>query len=419
MPGTVPGVKRKHEGGIMIPFGVQVTGYQSLMKTLKGLVKTLPFPKPTLFSGPGSSLELCEAVSLMGVRKLLIVTDAMLVKIGLLDEMEKRLESLGIRFVVYDGILPDPTIDQIEAGLKILKRERCQAILAVGGGSPIDAAKVIAARAANNKSISKMEGMFKVFSAPLPLFVVPTTAGTGSEVTIAAVVSDPGRKKKSAIMDPKLVPMMAALDGSLMTGLPPNVTAATGMDALTHAVEAYISANALPETDAYALAATRLIMENLPTAVARGKNVEARQSMAFASYYAALAFTRAGVGYVHAISHNFGAYYHTPHGLGNAIVLPYVLEFSKQNCIRRLAKLAEASGLREKGDRPQTLANKFIEHIRSMNEEFGIPNQLEALKRSDIPDIARAALKEAHFTYAVPKYMDQRTCERLISRMLA
>ncbi|MGD1976811.1 MAG: iron-containing alcohol dehydrogenase [Gammaproteobacteria bacterium] len=402
----------------MIPFGVQVAGYQSLMKTLKGLVKTLPFPKPTLFTGPGSSLELCEAVSLMGVRKLLIVTDAMLVKIGLLDEMEKRLETLGIRFVVYDGILPDPTIDQIEAGLKILKRERCQAILAVGGGSPIDAAKVIAARATNKKPVSKMEGMFKVFSAPLPLFAVPTTAGTGSEVTIAAVVSDPGRKKKSAIMDPKLVPMMAALDGSLMTGLPPNVTAATGMDALTHAVEAYISANALPETDAYALAATRLIMENLPTAVATGKNVEARQSMAFASYYAALAFTRAGVGYVHAISHNFGAYYHTPHGLGNAIVLPYVLEYSKQNCIRRLARLAEASGLREKGDRPQTLANKFIAHIRTMNEEFGIPSGLEALERSDIPDIARAALKEAHFTYAVPKYMDQRTCERLISRML-
>jgi alcohol dehydrogenase class IV len=402
----------------MIPFGVQVAGYQSLMKTLKGLVKTLPFPKPTLFTGPGSSLELCEAVSLMGVRKLLIVTDAMLVKIGLLDEMEKRLETLGIRFVVYDGILPDPTIDQIEAGLKILKRERCQAILAVGGGSPIDAAKVIAARATNKKPVSKMEGMFKVFSAPLPLFAVPTTAGTGSEVTIAAVVSDPGRKKKSAIMDPKLVPMMAALDGSLMTGLPPNVTAATGMDALTHAVEAYISANALPETDAYALAATRLIMENLPTAVATGKNVEARQSMAFASYYAALAFTRAGVGYVHAISHNFGAYYHTPHGLGNAIVLPYVLEFSKQNCIRRLARLAEASGLREKGDRPQTLANKFIAHIRTMNEQFGIPSGLEALERSDIPDIARAALKEAHFTYAVPKYMDQRTCERLISRML-
>ena len=403
----------------MIPFGVQVAGYQSLMKTLKGVIKTLPFPKPTLFSGPGSSLDLCDAISLMGVRKVLIVTDAMLVKIGLLKDIEGRLEELGVRYAIYDGVLPDPTIDQIEAGLKILKRERCQAILAVGGGSPIDAAKVIAARATNDKPVSRMEGMFKVFSAPMPLYAIPTTAGTGSEVTIAAVVSDPRRKKKTPIMDPKLVPMMAALDGALMTGLPPPVTAATGMDALTHAVEAYISANALPETDGYALAATRLIMENLPTAVAKGKDVKARQAMAFASYYAALAFTRAGVGYVHAISHNFGAYYHTPHGLGNAIVLPYVLDFSKRSCTRRLANLAEVAGLRKKGDRPQALAGKFIDHIRAMNEQFGIPDTLEALKKSDIPAIARAALKEAHFTYAVPKYMDQKACEGLIAKMLA
>jgi len=403
----------------MIPFGVQVAGYQSLMKTLKGVIKTLPFPKPTLFSGPGSSLELCDAISLMGVRKVLIVTDAMLVKINLLKDIEGRLEELGVRYAVYDGVLPDPTVDQIEAGLKILKRERCQAILAVGGGSPIDAAKVIAARATNDKAVSRMEGMFKVFSAPLPLYAIPTTAGTGSEVTIAAVVSDPRRKKKTPIMDPKLVPMMAALDGALMTGLPPHVTAATGMDALTHAVEAYISANALPETDGYALAATRLIMENLPTAVAKGKDLKARQAMAFASYYAALAFTRAGVGSVRAISHNFGAYYHTPHGLGNAIVLPYVLDFSKRSCTRRLANLAEAAGLRKKGDRPQALAGKFIDHIRAMNEQFGIPDRLEALKKSDIPAIARAALKEAHFTYAVPKYMDQKACEGLIAKMLA
>jgi len=403
----------------MIPFGIQVAGYQSLMKTLKGVIKTLPFPKPTLFTGPGASLELCDAIALMGVRKLLIVTDGMLVKIGLLKGLEARLEKLGVRYVIYDGILPDPTIDQIEGGLKILRRERCQAILAVGGGSPIDAAKVIAARATNNKPVSKMEGMFKVFSAPMPLYVIPTTAGTGSEVTIAAVVSDPKKKKKSPIMDPKLVPMMAALDGALMTGLPPHVTAATGMDALTHAVEAYLSANALPETDGYALAATRLIMNNLPTAVANGKDVEARQAMSFASYYAALAFTRAGVGYVHAISHNFGAYYHTPHGLGNAIVLPYVLEFSKRSCVKRLATLAEVSGLREKGDRPQALANKFIDHIRSMNRDFDIPDRLEALKKSDIPAIARKALKEAHYTYAVPRYMDQRTCENLIAKMLA
>jgi len=403
----------------MIPFGIQVAGFQGLMKTLKAVAKTLPFPKPTLFSGPGSSLQLCDAIALMGVHKLLIVTDAMLVKIGLLDAMQDRLKELGIRFVVYDGIKPDPTVDQIEAGLKMLKRERCQAILAVGGGSPIDAAKVIAARATNNKPISRMEGMFKVFSAPMPLYVVPTTAGTGSEVTIAAVVSDPAKKKKTPIMDPKLVPMMAALDGALMTGLPPAVTAATGMDALTHAIEAYLSANALPETDGYALAATKLIMENLPTAVANGKDLEARQAMSFASYYAALAFTRAGVGYVHAISHNFGAYYHTPHGLANAIVMPWVLDFSKPECTKRMARLAEVAGLRKKGDRPQALANKLIDHIREMNQAFGIPQHLEALKKSDIPAIAAKALKEAHYTYAVPRYMDQRTCEGLIRKMLA
>jgi alcohol dehydrogenase len=403
----------------MIPFGIQVAGFQGLMKTLKGVAKTLPFPKPTLFSGPGSSLRLCEAMALMGVHRVLIVTDAMLVKIGLLEDIEAKLKDLGIRAVVYDGVLPDPTIDQIEAGLKVLKRERCQAILAVGGGSPIDAAKIIAARATNNKPVSRMEGMFKVFSAPLPLYVVPTTAGTGSEVTIAAVVSDPKRKKKTPIMDPKLVPMMAALDGALMTGLPAHVTAATGMDALTHAVEAYISANALPETDGYALAATRLIMENLPRAVSKGKDLEARQAMSFASYYAALAFTRAGVGYVHAIAHNLGAYYHTPHGLANAIVMPYVLNYSKRSCVRRLATLGEVAGLKEKGDRPQALATKFIDHIRSMNEQFGIPDKLEALKKSDIPAIARAALKEAHFTYAVPRYMDQPACEALIAKMLA
>jgi len=403
----------------MIPFGIQVAGFQGLMKTLKAVAKTLPFPKPTLFSGPGSSLQLCDAIALMGVHKLLIVTDAMLVKIGLLDAMQDRLKELGIRFVVYDGIKPDPTVDQIEAGLKMLKRERCQAILAVGGGSPIDAAKVIAARATNNKPISRMEGMFKVFSAPMPLYVVPTTAGTGSEVTIAAVVSDPAKKKKTPIMDPKLVPMMAALDGALMTGLPPAVTAATGMDALTHAIEAYLSANALPETDGYALAATKLIRENLPTAVANGKDLEARQAMSFASYYAALAFTRAGVGYVHAISHNFGAYYHTPHGLANAIVMPWVLDFSKPECTKRMARLAEVAGLRKKGDRPQALANKLIDHIREMNQEFGIPQHLEALKKSDIPAIAAKALKEAHYTYAVPRYMDQRACEGLIRKMLA
>ncbi len=200
--------------------------------------------------------------------------------------------------------------------------------------------------------------------------------------------------------------------------MPVAAVMAGGMDALTHAVEAYISVNALPDTDRHALAATRLIMENLPIVMEEGDNVEARQNMAIASYYAALAFTRAGVGYVHAIAHNFGAYYHTPHGLANAIVMSYVLDYSKPECTARLADLGEASGLKSDGDSDAALADKFIGHIRTLNARFGIPEKLDDLKAEDIPAIARAALKEAHSTYAVPRYMDRPACEDFIRQIM-
>lgn len=403
----------------MIPFSVQVMGFKNMQKVLKTVVKTLPFPKPTLFNGPGSALDLCDAIAQMDIKRLLIVTDAMLVKIGLLKKILERLEHNGVSVVVYDGVEPDPTYDHVEQGLALLKQHDCEAVLAVGGGSSIDAAKVIAARATNDKPVRKLAGMFKVFTPVLPIYAIPTTAGTGSEVTVAAVVSDPVTHEKTPVMDPKMVPLMAALDGELMLGLPPHITAATGMDALTHAVEAYISANAIPETDACALAATRLIMQNLPIVMKDGKNLQARQAMALASYYAGLAFTKAGVGYVHAIAHNFGAHYSTPHGLANAIVLPHVLDFSKDMVIDRLAKLAEVSGLQKGRESNEALAQKFIDHVRALKKDFGIPATLDALKADDIPEIARAALKEAHFTYAVPKYMDQSTCEALISQMVA
>jgi len=219
-------------------------------------------------------------------------------------------------------------------------------------------------------------------------------------------------------MDPKLVPIGAALDGALMAGLPPHITSATGMDALTHAVEAYISRNHTPMTDAEALEATRLIMQNLPAAVATGSNTEARQNMAVASFKAGVAFTTAGVGYVHAIAHNFGAYYHLPHGLANAIILPYVLDFSKPDCAERLAKLAEVSGLKQGGESDAVLADRFIAHIRKLNAEFGIPTQVDKLKASDIPAITDKALAEAHWTYAVPRYMDKAECEAFVAQML-
>jgi alcohol dehydrogenase class IV len=342
----------------------------------------------------------------------------MLVKIGLLKPMLEKLGALGVKVTVYDGVLPNPTIEQIESGLALLKRENCTAILAIGGGSSIDAAKVIAARATNPYRIVHMSGLMRVAFKLLPTYAVPTTAGTGSEVTIAAVVSDPSTTRKFAIMSPRLVPLAAALDGALMTGLPPPITAATGMDALTHAVEAYLSRNRTGKTDAEALEATRLIMQNLPTAVKDGGNVEARQNMALASFKAGVAFTTAGVGYVHAIAHNFGAYYHVPHGLANAIILPRVLDFSKPECAARLATLAEVSGLKKANETDEQLADAFIARIRAMNQEFGIPTQVEKLREQDIAGITGKALFEAHLYYAVPRYMDRPECETFIRQML-
>lgn len=403
----------------MIPFPLQVLFFRVLMFFLKLSSVFLPlFRQPQMVTGPGSSLQLCEAIAQAGVKKLLIVTDAMLVKLGLLSAMQDKLTALGVSWAVYDGVQPDPTIAQIEAGLDMLKRENAQAILAVGGGSSIDAAKVIAARATNNKPIAKMAGLFKVWRSILPLYVVPTTAGTGSEVTIAAVVSDPAAQRKFAIMDPRLLPTAAALDGALMKGLPPPITAATGMDALTHAVEAYISRNAMADTDAQALQATKLIMQNLPQVMANGADETARQNMSQASYLAGQAFTKAGVGYVHAVAHNFGARYHVPHGLANAIIMPYVLDYSKPSCTQRLAELAEAGGLKKGNETPEQLADAFIARIREMNTQFGIPTKVDKLKREDIPAIVDAALAEAHYTYAVPRYMDKPTCERFVAQML-
>lgn len=400
-------------------FKIQVFLFKILMFLLMIGTKILRFRQPQLFTGPGSSLQLCEHIAKTGVKKLLVVTDAMLIKLGLLNPMLARLKELGVTTVVYDGVEPNPTIAQIETGLELLKREGCTAILAVGGGSSIDAAKVIGARATNPHPIAWMAGLLRLLRSPLTLYAVPTTAGTGSEVTIAAVVSDPANTRKFAIMDPRLVPVAAALDAALMTGLPASITAATGMDALTHAVEAYLSRNATKATDAEALEATKLIMQNLQRAVNTGNDLEARNNMAVASYKAGVAFTTAGVGYVHAIAHNFGAYYHIPHGLANAIVMPYVLDYSKPDCAPQLARLAEASGLKKGGESEAELADTFIRKVRALNAEFGIPGKVEKLKATDIPAIATAALKEAHWTYAVPRYMDKPTCEGLVGKMLA
>lgn len=402
-----------------MPFAVRVLLYKFVMVMLKLVTVFIPAPKPTIYSGAGSSLKLCESLNYMGVNRLLIVTDEMLVKLGLLEPIEQRLKTLNIEFVVFDKVVPDPGYQIVEAGVDLGVTHKCDAVLGFGGGSSLDAAKIIAARLTNPVPIKKLVGVLKVKVAPVPIFTIPTTAGTGSETTIAAVVSDPDTNQKTPVIDPKLVPVAAALDPVLMTGLPPQITAATGMDALTHAVESYISRHAAPDTDVYALSAVKMIMKYLPVAYKDGNNLEAREAMALASFYAGAAFTKANLGYVHAIAHQFGAFYHTPHGLANAIVLPKVLDYSLPAATERLAQLAVATGLGDHSEAEPVLAQKFVDSVKALNQQIGIPSTLDKLKQEDIPAIAKGALKEAHYLYPVPRYMNNKQCQAMVSAMLA
>ena len=388
------------------------------MKGLKAGTTVLPFIWPKTFEGDSPSLDLCQYIIKKKHKSVFFVTSKTPVRTGLVQPMIDALEAGGIKVTVHDEVRPDPTIEDIETAVALLKAKHCDAVVTLGGGSCIDAAKVIAARAKNKKSIAKMTGMLRVTRGMLPLYAVPTTAGTGSEVTIAAVVTDVENQRKLPVLDPRLMPRAVALDGSLMLGVPKDITAATGMDALTHAVEAVVSLNATKKTDKLALEATRLIMENLATVVADGSNLAGRQAMARASHLAGKAFTQSGVGYVHAIAHNFGALYHVPHGRANAIAMPYVLDYSLPDCAKRLARLARECDIGDEAMDAEERARLFIARIREMNQKFDIPEKLDVLKASDIPRIAKAAREEARFTYAVPRYMSKAKCEAVVSQML-
>jgi len=389
--------------------------HQSLVPVAGIVSKLLPDRVPVTFVGVEASRDLCESIAQASARRVLIVTDAGLVAAGIVGRIEGLLEAAGVAHTVYAGVEPDPTSVHVEAGLECFDRDGCDAVLAVGGGSSIDAAKVIAAKATNHVPLEKLEGPMKVKLPPAPLYAIPTTAGTGSEVTLAAVVSDPDTHEKKFFIDPKLLPRMAALDPSLMTGLPAHITAATGMDALTHAVESYLSRTSNTQTEEWATNAVRLVFANLPTACTDGQDLAARKAMALASYYGGLAFTRTSVGYVHAIAHTFGAFYGTPHGFANAVALPHVLEYSKPSAVARLAKLGQLIGV--EGPTEDALADGFIAAVRDLMTKIGIPFELEALEQQDIPAIAKQALAEAHLNYPVPRYMNPAACEALLQGM--
>jgi alcohol dehydrogenase len=401
-----------------VPESTRKAGLGALMKGAGKVTRYIPIPQPTLMVGAGSSARLGEVIAGFGHQRILIVTDSMIAKLGLLKGLTDALSAGGADFVVFDEITPDAPIPLIERGLAAYQNSACDAIVAFGGGSSMDAAKAIAIASANPKPLRSLAGYLKGIHSPAPIYAVPTTAGTGSEVTVAAVISDPEHHDKVVIVDPRLVPKMAALDPALMTGLPPHITAATGIDALTHAVEAFVGNWKTPFSDGMALAAVGLIFDNLRTCYSQGTNVAAREKMALASTYAGLAFTRANVGYVHAIAHQFGGRYHTPHGLANAIMLPHVLRFSAPAITEKLAALAVRAKLGDASESADDLAEKFMAGVDALNRDLGIPLHLAALREEDIPALARAACAEAHTGYPVPRYMSQDQCEALIAQVL-
>ncbi len=376
--------------------------------------RLFPAPTPFMFTGPGSSGQLVRMIADRGARSVFVVTDATLLELKVVDPVLVALDEAGIKVHVFSDVEPDPSMDVVMAGVALLRESRADAVLAVGGGSPIDAAKAMIACRATGCSPDALNGYFKVRGAVAPFFAIPTTAGTGSEVTVVSVVSDSAAKRKFAIVDNKLVPVAIALDPNLMIGLPPGVTAGTGMDALTHAVESYLSTLGTPATRAQSLAATRAIVRDLPRVYEDGRDIAARQRVAVASCQAGLAFTKASVGYVHAISHQIGAQYHLPHGYVNAVLLPYVLEFYLDKAARPMAELARACGLGEAGDDERTLARAFIAQIRRLNTQMDIPATLDRVSVVDIPEIVRRALAEAHGTYPVPKYMSNADCDAVV-----
>ena len=397
---------------------VRSVGLSTAMRAAGVVTGLLPIPQPMLLVGPGASRRLGQALCGFGHKKILIVTDRVVAEMGLPDALIKALSEGGTAHVVFDAITADAPIPIIEKGISFYRKHGCDAIVAFGGGSPMDAAKAIALAVANKKPPRKLVGYFKGLHAPVPIYAVPTTAGTGSEVTVAAVVSDPQTNRKLVIADTRLVPAIAALDPSLMTGLPRHVTAATGMDALTHAIEAFIGHWSTGYTDRMALAAVGMIYDNLRVAYKNGKNLEAREQMALAATCAGLAFTRANVGYVHAIAHQLGGKYHTPHGLANAIMLPHVLTFLSPAITRRLAVLAVRARVANEGERSTVRAKKFLDSIEALNRDLGIPRYLDALLEADIPELAKAACWEADTNYPVPRYMSPETCEKLLRQVL-
>ena len=381
---------------------------RTFQAVLKQLIKLMPWRKPELLQFENGAAGLASFVKSKGIEKVLVVTDGNLMKLGLCAPMLEAMEKEGVKAAVYDKVVANPTIDNVEAALALYNESGAQGIIAFGGGSPMDCAKGVGARVARpKKSIPKMKGILKVGKKMPPFFAIPTTSGTGSETTLAAVITDttnPEHHLKYAIQDFPLIPHYAVLDPSLTAGLPQKVTSTTGMDALCHAVEAYIGNSNTKETRQKAEEAIKLIFTYLKRAYDDGKDMEARKNMQTAAFDAGVAFTRAYVGNVHAMGHAMGAKYNTPHGLAMAVILPHMLDFYGEKIYKKLAKLADVVGIT--GADEAEKAKAFIKAVKDMNAYMQIPENFGGIiKKEDAVDMSEAAYKEANPLYPVPVMM--------------
>jgi alcohol dehydrogenase class IV len=386
------------------------------LRVVKLAVRLAPGIQHRAFVGSGSSRQLCHHIARTGVNKVLVVTDKPLRTLGVVDQAIAGLIEAGVDVAYYDGVLPDPTFAQVADGVAQLRSQQCDVVLAVGGGSSIDAAKIIAASATSDQEPTEWVGFGKLKHEVLKLYAMPTTSGTGSEATIGAVISDPDTHEKSIISAPPLLPAAVALDPDLMLGLPPHITAATGMDALTHGIEAYIGVWERGSRLEDARLGVKLVFENLARAYQHGDNPDARAGMAMGAYYAGLAINQVNVGNVHAIAHQLGARYGIPHGLANALVLPHVLDFCHDEAQQRLGELAVVIGVGNPGDDASQLAHQFIKAVRDLRTEVGIPDHSDLVKREDFDYLCKLAIDEGA-SYPVPRLLDRRSVMDILTKV--
>lgn len=390
---------------------------RAFQKAFHIAIPFLPYRKPKI---AGSVRELPEIIMRHKCTHVLIITDGGIMTLGLTRRLEKALKEAGIPYTIYDKTVANPTTVNVREALELYHKEGCDAIIGFGGGSSMDCAKAVGACAVKpNQSLAQMKGILKVHKKLPLLMAVPTTAGTGSETTLAAVITDADTRYKYAINDFPLIPRYAVLDPKVTLSLPPFITATTGMDALTHAVEAYIGNSTTIDTRRDALKAVKLIFENIDIAYEHGDNIQARRNMLHASFYAGCAFTKSYVGYVHAVAHSLGGQYNVPHGLANAILLPLVLR-EYGSCIdKKLHRLAIAAGLADKNTPDHEAAELFIQAIEEMKERFGIVNIVKEIQETDIPKLAHYADKEANPLYPVPKLMDASELEKFYYMLMS